>query len=327
MLRPKTSNYYKSLDFWIFYDIIYLTYFSHRKGITIMKKRTFFQEYYYNEDFWYVNTAPKSSFFNMELMGITYADPSYRVNRSNQWDMYIFEYVTDGVGYIRCNGKKYTVKKGDAYIVSKFTEHEYYADPEQPYKKIWMNVSGDLIDSLLQLFNLSYPVVIRHVDLEEYFRRLHEHLDKEYDMEKIGSVIYSMIYRMSENFNTQQKQDLSLAERMKMYIDKNIKQNLCTADVADHFHITPIYASRIFKAKYQQTINQYIMSSTMELAKQWLKNSNYTIKEISDLLGFCNEKYFSTQFKKYYDISPKQYQLKHNQRMVCNVPISTEDNA
>ena len=171
------------------------------------------------------------------------------------------------------------------------------------------------------MFHLSDPVVIRHVDLTDYYERLRQQLDLEHDLEKIGAILYSMIYKMSEDFNAVQKQNLSLAEQMRIYIDKNLRQNLCTADVADQFHISPIYASRMFKATYQQTINQYIMSSTMEMAKQWLKNSSYTIKEISDMLGFCNEKYFSTQFKKNYNISPKQYQLKHNKKVLCNVPV------
>ena len=286
-----------------------------------MEKRTFFQEYYYNEDFWYVNTAPKSTLLNIELMGITYADPSYRISRTNQWDMYILEYVTDGVGHITCDGKKYRVAKGDAYLISRFNEHEYHADPEHPYKKVWINVSGDLITQLLKAFRLSEPVVVRHVDLTEYYDQLRLQLNTEYDPEKIGSILYSMLYKMSANFNAVGKQSLSLAEQMRIYIDKNLRQNLCTADVADHFHISPIYASRMFKATYQQTINQYIMTSILEMAKQWLRNSNYTIRGISDMLGFCNEKYFSTQFKKSYGISPKQYQLQHNKKLPCNVPV------
>ena len=185
-----------------------------------MKKRAFFQEYYYNEDFWYVNTAPKNSLLNIELMGITYADTAYRVRRSDQWDFYILEYVTDGVGHIRCNGKNYTVGKGDVYLISKFTDHEYYADPETPYKKLWINVSGDLVDQLLLLFHLSEPVIVRHVDLAESFERLRHQLDLEYDLEKIGSIIYSMIFKMSETFNVIPEQNLSLAERLKMYIEK-----------------------------------------------------------------------------------------------------------
>ena len=289
-----------------------------------MKNRTFFQEYHYNEDFWYINTAPKNSLLDIELMGITYADTSYRVSRNNRWDMYILEYVIDGVGHITCNGTTRTVRKGDAYLISKFTEHEYHADPKHPYKKVWINVSGRLMDQLLQLFNLTDPTVTRQVDLLDYFYQLRDQLALEYDLEKIGSILYRILYKMSENFNPVQKQTLSLAERLKIYIDKNLKQNLSAASVAQQFHVTPIYASRVFKSTYQLTINQYIMNATLELAKQWLKNSNYTIKEIAELLNFCNDKYFSTQFKKIYGFSPKQYQLMHRKKTSCNTPSESE---
>ena len=133
-----------------------------------------------------------------------------------------------------------------------------------------------------------------------------------------------MLYKMSENFNATTNQPLSLAEQMRTYIDKKLRQNLSTSDVAKHFHVSPIYASRIFKSAYEQTINQYIISSTMEMAEQWLNNSNCSIREIAETLGFCNEKYFSTQFKKIYGISPKQYQLKHNKKVLCNVPVEAD---
>ena len=79
-----------------------------------MAREKFIQEYYYDEEFWYVNTFPKSTLLNIELMGITHADASYYISRRAQWDMYILEYVVSGVGYIRCNGKKHTVRSGDA---------------------------------------------------------------------------------------------------------------------------------------------------------------------------------------------------------------------
>lgn len=291
-----------------------------------MAKEKFIQEYYFDEEFWYVNTLPKSSLLNIELMGITHADSSYRIARKDQWDMYIIEYVINGVGHIRCNDQKYTVGAGDAYIISSFTNHEYYADEDEPYQKIWINVSGSLIDHLLLMFNLSEPVILRHLDMTEYFSRMREQLDSEYDLEKIASIMFGMIFKFSDSFSPQQKQNLSLAEKMRQHIDKNLNKRITTSDVAAHFHITPIYASRVFKSQYGQTINQYIINSTLDLAAQWLKNSAFTIGEISDILGYCNDNYFANQFKKYHGISPKQYQLQHRQKTSCNRPSSRNKN-
>ena len=287
-----------------------------------MLKESFIQEYYYDEEFWHINTLPKSTLLNIELMGITYADTSYHISRRSQWDMYVFEYVISGVGYINCNQKKYTVKSGDAYIIKSFTEHEYYADKQQPYQKIWVNISGSLVDQLMSLFNLSEPVILRHVDLSEHFTKMRELLDGEYDTEKIASTIFAMMFKMSESSNPHEKQNLPLAEKMRQYIDQNLNNKITTAKVAEHFHTTPIYASRVFKAQYNQTINRYIINATLDIAARWLKNSDFTIAEISDLLGYCNDNYFANQFKKYHGISPKQYQLQYRLKGPCNRPTA-----
>ena len=125
---------------------------------------------------------------------------------------------------------------------------------------------------------------------------------------------------MSESSNPHEKQNLPLAEKMRQYIDQNLNNNITTAKVAEYFHTTPIYASRVFKAQYNQTINQYIINATLNIAKRWLKNSDFTIAEISDLLGYCNDNYFANQFKKHYGISPKQYQLQYRLKGPCNRP-------
>ena len=291
-----------------------------------MAKEKFIQEYYYDEEFWHINTLPKSTLLNVELMGITHADASYYISRRSRWDMYVIEYVISGTGYINCNGKKYTVHSGDSYIIKSFTEHEYYADKQQPYQKIWANVSGALIDHLMHMFNLSDPVILRHVDLSEYFTRMHSQLDEKYDIEKLATIIFGMIFKISESANPYEKQNLPLAEKMRQHIDQNLNNKITTAEVAEHFHVTPIYASRVFKARYNQTINRYIINSTLDIAARWLKNSDFTIAEISNLLGYCNDNYFASQFKKYHGVSPKQYQLQYRLKGPCNRPTVTERN-
>ena len=292
-----------------------------------MAKEKFIQEYYYDEEFWYINTLPKSTLLNVELMGITHADSSYYISRRSRWDMYVIEYVVSGVGHISCNGKRYTVRSGDTYIIKSFTEHEYYADKQQPYQKIWANISGAFVDHLMLMFNLSDPVILRHVDLSEYFTRLRGQLDEKYDVEKLAAIIFGMIFKISESSNPYEKQNLPLAEKMRQHVDQNLNNKITTAEVAEHFHVTPIYASRVFKARYGQTINRYIINSTLDIAARWLKNSDFTIAEISNLLGYCNDNYFANQFKKYHGVSPKQYQLQYRLKGPCNRPTVTDRSA
>ncbi|KAB6225983.1 AraC family transcriptional regulator, partial [Bacteroides xylanisolvens] len=44
-----------------------------------------------------------------------------------------------------------------------------------------------------------------------------------------------------------------------------------------------------------------------EPAAQLLKQGEYTIAEITDMVGFSDAKYFREVFKKYYGVSPSKY--------------------
>ncbi len=59
------------------------------------------------------------------------------------------------------------------------------------------------------------------------------------------------------------------------------------------------------------TPHQYIIEIKMLKAKELLK-AGYKISEISNLIGFYNEKAFSRAFKKHEGFSPVQFKLHKN---------------
>lgn len=285
-----------------------------------MKRRTFHQEYFYNEDLWYINTAPKSQILNVELAGRTHADASYHIRRQKQWDMYIMEYVISGRGYIRCGEETHTLHTGDAYIIRSFTDHEYWSDRDDPYEKVWINVSGALVDHLMAIFNFNGDVTIAHTDIYPVFEELQAELSTGYRPDELAQRILRIFFSISDAITSREKTHLTLAERIHQYIDKHIGHGITAADVADYFHITPIYAARVFKAHYRLTVSQYIQNAKLDLAAQLLRSSGLSVGDISDFLGFCNDNYFSRQFKAYHGISPKQYQLRNRNSLHCNTP-------
>ncbi|PIA77838.1 hypothetical protein BFR04_10475 [Gaetbulibacter sp. 4G1] len=56
-----------------------------------------------------------------------------------------------------------------------------------------------------------------------------------------------------------------------------------------------------------QNINEFIKSVKLARASQLILDSDYSINEISDMTGFSNSKYFSTCFKKKYNVTPSSY--------------------
>lgn len=66
----------------------------------------------------------------------------------------------------------------------------------------------------------------------------------------------------------------------------------------------------MFKAKTGFTIYDYLLNYRMEVAKKLLSNLRYKAYEVAELVGYSNNAYFSTAFKKHTGLTPKQYKNK-----------------
>ncbi len=287
-----------------------------------MKQYQFYREYYYDEDLWFINPLPKNSILNIELAGTSFPDPLYHIKRGAEWDFYVIEYVRRGIGYIVCGKQKYTVHAGDTYIIKRMTDHEYWSDPNQPMDKVWINVSGDLVRHLTEVFYLRDDVIVSHTDLNESFAQIKNLLLKNGKTEELAQIILQMFFKISESVSIKTDIQLSIADKIRLYIDNHPQLNLTTDDVAKHFGITTIYATRVFKASYQMTVGQYIRLSVISAAAQMLRLSDLTVGEVSDNFGFCNDNYFAYQFKRFFGVSPKQYQLESKRKGDCSLPVN-----
>ena len=72
-------------------------------------------------------------------------------------------------------------------------------------------------------------------------------------------------------------------------------------------HITPRYFSAIIKEKTGDSALQWIVRMVITEAKQFLEESDLSIKEIADQLNFPTQSFFGKYFKQYVGVSPKEY--------------------
>ena len=66
------------------------------------------------------------------------------------------------------------------------------------------------------------------------------------------------------------------------------------------------------KALTSMTTNEFIKAIRLKKAAQMIKEKSANIGEISFLVGFSSNTYFSTSFKEMYSMTPRQYQKKHS---------------
>ncbi len=96
------------------------------------------------------------------------------------------------------------------------------------------------------------------------------------------------------------------------YINMHYNEKISLQSIAKEYHYNAAYFGRLFKKKYTMTLNEYLSKIRIENAKDYLSSTDYSIGEISSLVGFSNTTYFYNNFKKIIGCSPKEYRSIHS---------------
>lgn len=98
------------------------------------------------------------------------------------------------------------------------------------------------------------------------------------------------------------------------YIEHHYHEQMSVGDIAKALGTSISYLSRIFKENTGETIIRTINNKRIEKAKAYLRETDYKVYEVADILGFENVTYFSRFFKKHTGMSPKEYKDQKNSR-------------
>ena len=67
---------------------------------------------------------------------------------------------------------------------------------------------------------------------------------------------------------------------------------------------------RFLKTEYGKPFSELRPAMKIEKSKQFLSESDYSVRRIADELGFYDQSYFCKIFKKHEGVSPKEYARK-----------------
>lgn len=100
--------------------------------------------------------------------------------------------------------------------------------------------------------------------------------------------------------------------KMLTYINENIDQTnlLKVENLADVFMMSPTYVSEFFKKQISMSLREYIIKAKLKLVEIRLLNSDFTLTQIADDLGFTDVSHLSKTFKRYTGISVREFKNK-----------------
>ncbi|OMF80045.1 response regulator [Paenibacillus glucanolyticus] len=114
--------------------------------------------------------------------------------------------------------------------------------------------------------------------------------------------------------------EATLIESAKRYIEENYMQELTLTSLAEQYNYHPTYFSEMFKEGAGISFIHYVTEVRMKHAVRLLKETTLTVWDIAELAGFSSPGYFSSKFKKMFNISPSEFRLSQSEKIEHDDP-------
>ena len=243
--------------------------------------------------------------------GFTAAQDTMHIQRKNS-PLCVFQYITSGCGYVVVNGKTVRASAGDVIINHVGSDHEYWNDKNDPWSKIWLNVSGTLVTELLRIYQLGEVNIIKGVpQMEQVFFSCIDTLlgDADDVAGEAAIALHRIVYRLNKELLPPGAVSDETASKLRARLNEEVVSGKTLNEICAEFPLSESQLNRRFRAEYGCTPYAYLLDCRIRLAKTMLINTALTISDVAEKCGFGNQYYFSTLFKKKLGVSPSSYRM------------------
>ena len=98
-----------------------------------------------------------------------------------------------------------------------------------------------------------------------------------------------------------------MVQKAMDYIALNYSGKVSLKEIAQELYLSPNYLSELFKRHTGKNISEYITQFRLERARRYLQQPEYKIGDVAELVGFSDQRYFSSMFKRQYGMTPNEY--------------------
>lgn len=200
------------------------------------------------------------------------------------------------------------------YRPKEYQNYVYYGnDKTEAY---WIHFTGNNVKNTLkqlavfetqQMINVgTKPILI------DTFQNMIKEIQQKQDGYKtmVESYFFQLLVHIQRETQRECNPDSYIKQQMEVartYFDENYNLSINIEEYASAHGMSISWFIRSFKQFTGFTPLQYILSLKLLNAQILLESTDYTIKEISNIVGYENQLYFSRLFKKQKGMSPQEY--------------------
>lgn len=281
-----------------------------------------------------IEAAPSSHFaqilhdmlFKIERVSTTQPTSSRTHHYHDSYELY---YLYSGERYYFIKDRTYHVKRGNFVLIKPYDVHSTGSSSKSGYDRILITFKKSYLDGFLQ--------AVKDVNLFECFEKdihvipfnfgeqslvesllismLNEFETKapgyDYFLKSAMVQLLLIVSRFSGQLDNTTQGYASAAHKtvseVAAYINTRYYEEISLESIAERFFISPCYFSRTFKRVTGIPFIEYLNGVRIKEAERLLKQTDMSIVEVAEAVGFKSTTHFGRTFKGIIGISPIDY--------------------
>lgn len=216
-------------------------------------------------------------------------------------------YVSEGEAYIKLKDRTVNLLPGNMYLIPLGTK--YSCECKAKFNHLYFHINIDSPNGYDLLRGAS--LISSEVPTEKILRLTELYFNSDICSQlELQHEIYRSLFvaiKLQPSYpDTEIRLSPDIAKAVA-YIKANLSLRLTAEEIAEKLYMSKNTLNKQFKREVGIPIGKYIDKLIFFEAEKLLSKSSLSIKEIGNLLGFCDSFYFSRRFKQLFEETPASY--------------------
>ena len=231
-------------------------------------------------------------------------------------------YIVKGSGIHTVENKEYRFIDGSLFFIPSGLSHMISFDKETEYYDIL--ITDEVVQSVTDIFRSNEDDVSQNQEIGSNctagaYPKMCEictMAHSEYESVAFGYTdvllaqiriifVYLLRYKGTLELNAESKH--TAMPQILDYINVHYKEPIKMYEIAQMYHYSPNYFSKLFKKSFGMSFYEYVHKKRISSAKEYLKICDNSVDEICHAVGYSNSNEFYKMFKIHTGMTPSEY--------------------
>lgn len=233
-------------------------------------------------------------------------------------EYYLIHYVKSGTVIFEESNRVHTVNAGDIFVIYPENLTKYYnGRPDTTLEFCWIGFAGNSAEACLEKAGItrSNPVMtLNNTEFEETTEKMVKLFGKKTHPSEfvLNSYILRCLHSIEKSVMVEKKEYANYVESAVAYIEDNYMKAVSANDIVDFIKLNRSYLFKLFKQQTGLSVSQYLIKYRIDKACEFLKEYDFTISQVAQMVGIDDIYYFSKIFKRIVGVSPSEYKKRQD---------------